>query len=91
VIEGMSDKRCEGLVPVSAAEVACFAYCPEQWRLEYGLSLPPKNRVARDAGRRHHARKAVAERVAGGSIVLGLALATVALLGLLVLFLAGGR
>jgi hypothetical protein len=24
---------------ITAAELACFAYCPEQWRLEYGLEL----------------------------------------------------
>ena len=22
---------------ISAQEIACFAYCPEQWRLQYGL------------------------------------------------------
>jgi signal transduction histidine kinase len=49
---------------ITAAELACFAYCPEQWRLEYGLGLPPANRAALDAGTRHHEWKAVAERVA---------------------------
>ncbi len=49
---------------ISAAEVACYAYCPEQWRLEYGLELPPANRAALDAGTRHHAGKALAERIA---------------------------
>ena len=63
---------------ITAAELACFAYCPEQWRLEYGLGLPPANRAALDAGTRHHERKAVAERVAGGSIMLGRFLAVVA-------------
>jgi hypothetical protein len=48
---------------ITAAELACFAYCPEQWRLEYGLGLPPANRAALDAGTRHHEWKAVAERV----------------------------
>ena len=36
----------------------CF-FCPEQWRLEYGLGLEPGNRAALDAGDRHHAQKAV--------------------------------
>jgi hypothetical protein len=52
----------------------------------HGLGLTPENRQARVAGKRHHARKAVAERVAGGAIALGrllIALAAVALLLLL--------
>ena len=71
---------------ITANEIACFAYCPEQWRLQYGLGLEPENRAALDAGTRYHARKAVAERVAGGSITLGrflVALAAVVLLLLL--------
>jgi hypothetical protein len=74
---------------ISAAEIACFAYFPEQWRLEYGLGLKPANRAARDAGTRHHARKATAERMEGGSITLGrflLLLAVIGLLTALVLF-----
>jgi hypothetical protein len=69
---------------VTATEIAAFVYCPEQWRLEYGLGLEPGNRAATDAGNRHHARKAVAERVAGTSIGLGRVLVVLALLGLLV-------
>jgi hypothetical protein len=68
---------------ISAKEIACFAYCPEQWRLEYGLGLKPENRAAIAAGNRHHAAKASAERVAGGSLALGRLLIVVALLGLL--------
>ena len=45
------------LALVSAAEIAGFAYCPEQWRLEYGLELLPANRAALDAGTRHHGRE----------------------------------
>jgi hypothetical protein len=37
----------------------------------YGLGLEPENRAALDAGTRHHAQKAAAERIAGGSITLG--------------------
>lgn len=71
-------RNAEGLI--SAEEMACFAYCPEQWRLRYGLGLPPANRVVLDAGTRHHERKAVAERIAGGSISLGKALVLAAAL-----------
>ena len=28
--------------PITAVEIACFAYCPEQWRLEYGVGLEPR-------------------------------------------------
>jgi hypothetical protein len=72
---------------VTAAEIACFAYCPEQWRLQYGLELLPANRAALDAGTRHHERKAAAERVAVGSIGLGRALIVAALVLLLLLWL----
>ena len=34
---------------VTAQEIASFAYCPEQWRLQYGLGLPPLNQEALDA------------------------------------------
>jgi hypothetical protein len=70
---------------VSASEIACFAYCPEQWRLQYGLGLEASNRAVMAAGGRHHAWKAVAERLAGGLIVIGRLLAVLALLGLLAL------
>ena len=35
---------------VTAAEIACYAYCPEAWRLEYGLGLAAENQSARRAG-----------------------------------------
>ena len=38
---------------VTAAEIACWAYCPEQWRLQYGLELLPVNREPLDAGTRN--------------------------------------
>jgi hypothetical protein len=65
--------------------VASFAFCPESWRLECGLGLEPSNRQARTAGTRHHARKALAERVAGNSITLGRFLAVLAVVTLLLL------
>lgn len=67
---------------ITAQEIACFAYCPEEWRLQYGLGLEPANRASLAAGNRHHARKAVAERVAGGAITLGRVLMLLACLGL---------
>ena len=70
---------------ITASELACFAYCPEQWRLEYGLELLPANWADLDAGTRHHARNTVAERIAGGLIELGRALMVVAALVLLLL------
>jgi hypothetical protein len=70
---------------VTAAEIACYVYCPEQWRLEYGLGLEPENRAALKAGTRHHDRRAVAERVAGGSIGLGRVLVILAAVALFLL------
>jgi hypothetical protein len=64
---------------ISASEIARYAYCPEQWRLQYGLKLAPGNRAAMDAGTRHHRWKAVAERRAGALIALGVILAVVLL------------
>ena len=74
---------------VTAHEIACFAYCPEQWRLQYGLKLPPANRLEMRAGTRHHARKAAVERVAEPAIGLGwwlIVLALAVLLGLWMLW-----
>jgi hypothetical protein len=71
--------------PITATEIACWVYCPEQWRLQEGLGLEPGNRAALEAGTRHHARKAVAERVAGGTITLGRFLAVLAVVALLLL------
>lgn len=68
---------------ITASEIASFVFCQEAWRLEYGLGLPAENQAARDAGTRHHERKAAVERVAGGSIRLGRMLVLAALLGLL--------
>jgi hypothetical protein len=65
---------------ITASELACFAYCPEQWRLQYGLELLPANGAAMDAGNRHHARKGLAERIAGAVIVLGRVLIVLAFL-----------
>lgn len=79
----MARKRPDDLI--TAEELASFAYCPEAWRLQYGLNLPSANRAAMEEGNRHHARKAVAEQVAGGSITVGRLLAVLAALVLLLL------
>ena len=75
--------RESGPEMVTASEVASFVFCPEAFRLEHGLGLEPGNRAARVAGDRHHAGKAAAERVAGGTIGLGRLLVVLAVLGLL--------
>jgi hypothetical protein len=72
---------------VTASEIAAFVYCPEQWRLQYGMGLKPGNQTALDAGERHHAGKVVTERIAGGSIMLGRCLAVLGLVALLLLLL----
>lgn len=71
---------------VTAEEVACFVYCPEQWRLQYGLGLPSENQAALQAGTRHHKRKAIAERIAGASIDVGRGLLILGLMALLLLW-----
>jgi hypothetical protein len=72
---------------VTASEVASWVYCPEQWRLEYGLGLAAENQAALDAGGRHHARKAVAERIAGWIIRMGRVIVLAGLLLFLLLVL----
>jgi hypothetical protein len=76
----MAGKRPTDLI--TAEEIACFVYCPEQWRLQYGLKLPSENQAAMKAGVRHHARKAWAERIAAAAITLGRFLVILALLAL---------
>ena len=71
---------------VTASEIAAFVYCPEAWRLEHALGLEPENRAALDVGERHHAGKAVAERVAGGAVAVGRLVAVLAVVVLLLLW-----
>jgi hypothetical protein len=80
----MIGKRPDDLI--TATEIACWVYCPEQWRLQYGLGLEPGNQGALNAGDRHHARKAVAEREAGAPIALGRVLLVLAVLAALLLW-----
>ena len=65
---------------ISASEVASWAFCPEAWRLEYGLKLTPSNARERAAGERHHVATAHVERAAGSSIALGRVLLALAAL-----------
>ena len=53
---------------ISAQEIACYAYCPEQWRLQYGEGLPPGFGAVLAAGTRHHDRNTVIERASSLSI-----------------------
>jgi hypothetical protein len=79
-------KRGRGPGMLTAAEIGAYVYCKEAWRLQEGLGLEPGNRSGLTAGTRHHSRKAVAERIAGGAIGFGRMLIIVAL-ALLVLWL----
>lgn len=81
-------RKGSGRELVSASEIAAFVFCNESWRLEHELGLQAGNRAALDAGERHHERKAVAERVAGGSIGIGRVLIAIALVLLLLLWLS---
>jgi hypothetical protein len=74
--------RRNGPEPISATEIACWAYCQEQWRLEHGLGLLLANQAALDHGTRHHARTTMAERFAGKLIVIGQVLMLLAVVAL---------
>jgi hypothetical protein len=83
----MPHKKKAGVLsePITASELAAFAYCQEQWRLQHGLRLPPANRASMDAGTQYHERKSAGERIAGGLITLGRFLAVLAAVVLLLL------
>ena len=66
---------------VTASEIADFVYCPEAWRLAQ-TGHRSANRAVQQAGTAHHAAKATAERVAGGSIATGRVLIVLAILSL---------
>ncbi len=79
-------KRGRGDEMVSASEIAAFVFCPEAWRLEYGLGLEPGNAATLEEGDRHHTRNAGADRAAGGFIAVGRCLIVLAVLVLVVLW-----
>ncbi len=85
----ISEPHDHSLDVVTAHEIGTFAFCPEQWRLEYGLGLEPENRPALRSGHAHHARKRTAERAAGHLLRIGQTVILVALIALLVLWILG--
>ena len=66
---------------VTASEIADFVYCAESWRLAQ-TGHDSANQGVQNAGTAHHAKKATAERVAGGSIAMGRILIVLALIAL---------
>ncbi len=72
---------------VTAAEIAAWVYCPEQWRLQYGEGHEPGNRQALDAGDRHHARNVAVERATGCAFALTRGVAVAGALLILILWL----
>ncbi len=54
--------------------------------MQEGLGLEAGNRAALEVGERHHERKAVAERIAGGFIGIGRLVAVLAVLAMLLLW-----
>ena len=81
---GKSRDRSSELV--TASEIAAFVYCQESWRLAE-LGLEPGNREALDAGDRHHAKKTLAERIAGALLDMGRMLVFAAVLVLIAVLL----
>jgi hypothetical protein len=78
-----SRKRNSPIGLVTASEISCWVYCPEQWRLQHGLGLEAENRAVLESGTRHHARLGMAERIAGAVLSLGRLLIVVGLAALL--------
>ena len=72
---------------VSASEVASWVYCPEQWRLQYGLGHESENVALLKRGERFHASTAAVERSSGRILRLAGILIVVAALLLVVGFL----
>ncbi|RUL89463.1 hypothetical protein [Tautonia sociabilis] len=79
----------DSLDVVSAHEIGTFVFCPEQWRLEYGLGLEPGNQTALRSGSRHHERKQTAERTAGRLLQIGQKVIAAGLILLFVLWILG--
>jgi hypothetical protein len=53
---------------ITATEIACWVYCQEQWRLQYGLGLEPSNRKERAAGERCVSRFPVLGHLMSGGL-----------------------
>jgi CRISPR/Cas system-associated exonuclease Cas4 (RecB family) len=56
---------------VTASELASYVYCPEQWRLEYGLGQKSENTKALEQGTRYHERTARAEVTSSKLLSIG--------------------
>ncbi len=85
MLEGQKDRQDV----VTAHEIGTFVFCPEQWRLEYGLGLEPGNQAALTTGTRHHARKQTAERTAGRLQQFGHNMIAAALILFFILWILG--
>jgi PD-(D/E)XK nuclease superfamily len=72
---------------VSASEIASWVYCPEQWRLQYGLGHKSENVASLDRGERFHKSTAVVERSSRRILRLAVILIVVAALLLVVVLL----
>lgn len=72
---------------VTAHEIGTFVFCPEQWRLEYGLGLAPGNQAHIKSGNRHHARNQAIEDAAGKLLWAGQKAIAAALILLFVLWI----
>jgi hypothetical protein len=72
---------------VSASEIASWVYCPEQWRLHYGLGHEPENVASIDRGERFHESTAAVERSSKRTLRLAGILIVVAALLLVVVLL----
>jgi hypothetical protein len=72
---------------VSASEIASWIYCPEQWRLHYGLSHESENVASLDRGERFHESTAALERSSRRILRLAGTLIIVAALLLVVVLL----
>lgn len=72
---------------VSASEVASWVYCPEQWRLQYGLGHESENIGSLNRGHRFHESTAAVERSSRRVLRLAGILIIVAALLLVAVFL----
>ncbi|HMB06712.1 MAG TPA: hypothetical protein VKP69_23605 [Isosphaeraceae bacterium] len=69
---------------VSATEVACYVYCPEQWRLEHGLGYASMNTASLARGTARHRKIAAVEVWSRHALRLGFVLVVLAAIVLVV-------
>jgi hypothetical protein len=75
-----SEVARSGAEIVTAAEIAAWVYCPEQWCLVYGMGHEPGSRQARRAGTRPHEKNVAAERAPGCAMAVASGAAAAGLL-----------